>query len=48
MPPRFRIAADIVSDKAIDKRVKQFLLESARDFRICDQLMSGFGETAGS
>ncbi len=36
MPPRFQIADGIVSRQAIDQRVKQFLLECARDFRIRD------------
>jgi len=36
MPPRFQIADDIVSSQAIDERVKQFLFERSRDFRIRD------------
>jgi hypothetical protein len=36
VPPGFRIAVGIVGRQAIDKRVKQFLLECSRDFRIRD------------
>jgi hypothetical protein len=34
--PGFEFAVDIISRQAIDKRVKQFLLERSRDFRIRD------------
>jgi hypothetical protein len=47
MSARFQIAVRIVGHQAIDKRVKQFLLECSRDFGIPDQLMSRFGETTG-
>jgi hypothetical protein len=36
VPARFQIAVGIVGRQAIDKRVKQFLLECSRDFRIRD------------
>jgi len=36
VPPRFQIAVGIVGCQALDKRVKQFLLECSRDFRIRD------------
>jgi hypothetical protein len=36
VPPRFQIVVGIVGRQAIDKRVKQFLLECSRDFRIRD------------
>jgi len=36
MPPRFQVAVGIVSRQTIDERVKQFLLERSRDFRIRD------------
>jgi len=34
--PRFQIDVGIVGRQAIDKRVKEFLLERSRDFRIRD------------
>jgi hypothetical protein len=34
--PGFQIAVGIVGRQAIDKRVKQFLLERSRDFWISD------------
>ena len=45
MPPLLLIADGIADGQAIDESMNQFLLESSRDFRIRDQLMSRFGET---
>jgi hypothetical protein len=36
VPPRLWMAAGILGGQAIDKRVKQFLLECSCDFRIGD------------
>src|ERR1700760_1488534 len=44
--PRLWMAVGIRGRQAIDKRVKQFLLQRSRDFRIRDQCMSRLGETA--
>src|SRR5258707_8302209 len=43
--PRFEIAAGTVCHQAIDKRVKQFLLDGSRDLWVENQLFSRFSET---
>lgn len=45
-PSRFCITDGVEGRQAVNKRVKQFLFKCSRDFRVLNQFMPGFGETA--